>query len=346
MTKNIKILAGVLIFQVGLFALLATRSEKSGVFEQKEPLLSTSMEKVTKISIEDADKKTLNLTKVDGVWQLPDRFQFPVSPDKIKDVLKNFSEIKRSWPVGKTMISAKQFEVSDDKFERRITFFEGDKKLQTLYIGSSPSFRKVHARIDAEELTYSVGFNTFDIPATPLDWLNKKIYELERSKLASVSLPLVSLKNEAGEFKLSDLKSNEDTDTAKTNALVASLLNPMFEDILSPTDNADLKGTPVLTYALTKDDQQAVEFAFFESKQSVAAVSKTDAKPEDKKDEKKDDLVLKVNNLPYLFKIKRSRIEEALKAERRHFIKEKSANAKEMGTSGIGETSQSDSIKK
>ena len=57
------------------------------------------------------------------------------------------------------MIAAKQFSVVDDKFERKISFTNKDNTQTKLYLGSSPGFKKVNARVDNETNTYKIEYN-------------------------------------------------------------------------------------------------------------------------------------------------------------------------------------------
>ncbi|MBP6217027.1 MAG: DUF4340 domain-containing protein [Oligoflexales bacterium] len=333
MQKSIKILGGALLLQLVLFSYLKLRKDSStDTFQATEALLALNIDNVDKVHLEDNSKKSLTLTKVNGEWQLDQPFKFPASPDKVRELLKSLAEIKRSWPAGKTLIAAKQFDVVEEKFERRLSFYQGDKKLQTLYVGSSPSFRKAHVRLDGEELTYAITLNTYDLPILPIDWFNKKVYEVERSQIAKVELPNLTLTNEGGDFKLSDLKPEEETDTAKSNALISNLVNPLFDDVISDHDDASKKGSPVLHYAVHRNGgQEKLEFAYFESTEAKAA----EEKPGSPATDKKEDVVLKVSNMPYLFKMKRSRLEEVLKADRLPLIRHKAENKSSgAGTEG------------
>jgi hypothetical protein len=50
--------------------------------------------------------------------------------------------------------------------------------LGTLYLGTSPSFRKVHARLGGQDGIYSIGLSVFDIPGEDEKWLDRRLLQI------------------------------------------------------------------------------------------------------------------------------------------------------------------------
>ncbi len=343
MKRSINILLGVLAVQFVLFALLTFRDENANNVKQTETLVAVNFDKIDKVQIEDFSKKTVELSKKDGKWSLPGLFNFPVSTDKIRDVLKKISEEKRTWPLGNTMVAAKQFEVTDEKFERKLSFYEGDKLVRTLYLGTSPGFKKVHARVDKEEKTYSLEFNAFDAPVAAKDWADHELYKLDRSKISQVKLKDFSLSQNAGAFVLDGLTAEEQTNKTEAEALISRIVNPLFEEVVA-INNFET-GPKVLEYSVSNADKSERQYSFFEMKadpkvleaeKAAAHMAKTkgkgatkeEASAETPKDPANDFVLLKVSDQPYFFKLHRSKLEDLMKAQRASYVKKKGEEEK------------------
>ena len=50
--------------------------------------------------------------------------------EKITELFKAFSELKESWPAGKTLLAAKQFLTTAEKFEKKFDLYKDGKLLQ------------------------------------------------------------------------------------------------------------------------------------------------------------------------------------------------------------------------
>jgi hypothetical protein len=258
MKKTIQILAGALVVQLALFAALEMRKEPLGTYEHNKALLSIDFDKIDKLMITDAEKKTLTISKKEGSWELPEHLNFPASSTKIDEVLKSFKEFRLAWPVGKTQSAAKQFSVTEDKFERKLVFATGDQVLKTIYLGSSPGFKKVYVRIDGEDLTYSLPYTAHQVSANKSDWLDRKLSELHKDNVVSISVKGVTLKNDNGEFTVEGLPEGKVTNKERVNTLVANTLVPEFDDIVAYQETKD----PLLVYTVETKDKGTIQFTY------------------------------------------------------------------------------------
>ncbi len=326
MTSNIKILAGVLAVQLGLVTFFLMKKEPTAAFEATQNLLSIDFDKLDKIVIapekndKTKDAKALTLVKTDAKWLLPEHFSFPCSETKTSDFLKAMKEMKKSWPLGKTMLAAKKYSVVDDKFERKIDFYTGDKIVASLYLGDSPGFRKVYARVDKEELTFGIKFNTFDVPVNAKQWVNKEYYEIPKPLAKEITAPGLTLIADNGKFLVKDLDANHETDTTNSGNLVSKLLSPHFDEVLGFKEKVD-KGEKVLSYQV-KTEKETVSFDFYRSKGGDSKAKQDDSKKTEKAAE---DLVLEVSKYPYAFKILESKVKDLLTIDKTLYVKEKKA---------------------
>ncbi len=163
------VLVAILLVQVALIFYFITGGNDYHSSESDEPLLDIDMQAIDKITIESSDAKLL-LTKANGQWQLPELDNSPVSEIKFKQVFDKLALIEKGWPNAITAEAKERFKVSPEQFERKLTFYKGEQLLQTLYIGTSPSFRKVHVRLGGDGNIYTVKLSAFEFATDPQEW--------------------------------------------------------------------------------------------------------------------------------------------------------------------------------
>jgi hypothetical protein len=138
-------------------------------------LITFDREAVDRITIDDGDGKSLTLQKSADGWVLPAADGLPADAQKVSETLEKLGASDASWPVATTEAAATRFEVTDEKFQRRIRLANGDSTLIDLYLGTSPGFRKVHARLAGESDIYAITFANYDATTKAQDWLSKSL---------------------------------------------------------------------------------------------------------------------------------------------------------------------------
>lgn len=312
MTKTSKILSVLLAGQVGLFLFLQLKSnEPLAAFNKTDPLLTVAVDTVTKIVIDDGEKKTLTLLKKDAAWQLPEHFNFPVATTKIQEIMDKVKDFKKSWPAGKTMIAAKQFKVTPEQFERKVQLFHDDKVLATLYLGTSPGFRQVYVRMNEDTQTYAVSFNAHDVPTKASEWYDKKFYSVKVEDVESLDLPTLKIAKKDTAFTVEGTPAGKVADQAKIKGLIDHAAMPTFEDVIEKPAKMD----PVLTYTLkSKGEAQPVTYQYF------AEVLTDAAKKENKKPE---NYYLQISKFPaYTFQLRAYAVKEFQDAKVDSFVTE------------------------
>lgn len=325
MEKNTKILAAILGLQLLIALFVYTQPGRQGVFEGEEALITAELETADKLVIVDSDASSLEIIKKVGTdqWSLPANDEFPASGDKVARFIESLRKFKRSWPVGKTQISAKQFEVAASKFERKIVFYRGSDVLTTVYLGSSPSFRKIHVRLDGEDLVYSMQFNAHDAPTTARNWFDKEVYKVAKADAQEIVFDSIRFVKDGEEFKVSDLDAGEKMKPYAMNDLLASALNPEFEDVLGRSD----PGYENQVFAYTvKSANGEVSFRFFsdELDSEPKAAKATEKKEAEVKGS--DHFVLKVSSSPYWYKVRKARLDGLMNIKRSELVGSKGSD--------------------
>ncbi|WP_331346459.1 DUF4340 domain-containing protein [Cellvibrio sp. UBA7661] len=159
-----------LLLIVGIFAY----KKNTQLNVDAQPLLGTAISEVDRIIIRDANSSVV-LQKSASGWQLPELQQLPVDQQKLDDILQKLEGTKLTWPVTTTPVSHERFEVTDNKFQRRIELFIGDTKKADILLGSSPGFKKVHLRKESDDNVYAVELTTFEFATNATEWLQKSL---------------------------------------------------------------------------------------------------------------------------------------------------------------------------
>ncbi|MCZ6619269.1 MAG: DUF4340 domain-containing protein [Gammaproteobacteria bacterium] len=163
------IVAGVqLLIVAGL--LLASTSDSSG---EADLFLSFDSDLIDRVMLDDGDGLELSLEKSDDGWSLDGRV--PVDEEKMAEVLSKLQNLKRPWPVATTSATQDRFEVSDEKHQRHVQLYANDELVADFFLGTSPGYRRVHAREVGADDIFSIDFSNYEIPLSVDGWLDKTL---------------------------------------------------------------------------------------------------------------------------------------------------------------------------
>lgn len=194
MIARIPLLAGILLVQLLILGLLLL---SGGPDESAAELLSFDASEVRTLSIEDAEGNSLSVSSVDGGWRLD---ELPADGAKVTGVIESLAGGSASWPVATSESAQSRFEVAEDVFQRKVTFAGEDGELATLYLGSSPGFRRIHAREADEAAIFSIDFGVHELPTDRSDWLDKQLFRVESVRSVTFPEGAVLASDEAGDW--------------------------------------------------------------------------------------------------------------------------------------------------
>lgn len=278
MKKAIVILSALLILQLGMATALRLKQPSHKTSQTRESLLNFDITAVDTITISDSDGVTLRLRKQDNAWRLPPLNDFPADATVVQRLLGKLATLKQGWPVATTATAAQRFKVAADDFERHIILARGDSTVAELFVGTSPGLRKVHVRRPEQQAIYAVTFNTFDAPVKTDDWIDKHITQVEPDQLQRIELPTLTLIHESGNWRLADLKPDEDLLQDETDNLVGQVTTVIISSVLpkAPTHPEE----PVLEYTLTMKSGDRQTFSFYKTDDDTAYLLKTSRRQE------------------------------------------------------------------
>ncbi len=232
MKKWIVIFSLLLVVQIGLAAMLNLSQEQYAAFEPQEKLLSFEPALVTGVRIETMDK-AVELKKTEGKWRLPRLDNFSADQNKVGKLLEKLAKLEKGWPVATTAGAVRRFKVAAEDFERRITLFKDGNEVALVYFGTSPGFRKVHARGADDNVIVAVPFSLFEADVKPDDWIDRNVLEVPVADLTRVEMPEYTLLFEDGAWRLADLKEGESMREKEADDLVGRLAALQIDGVLA-----------------------------------------------------------------------------------------------------------------
>jgi len=174
--KRITWLAGLLVIQIGLVALLLFA--RSGFREPDTgPLLAFDATAIDGIRIEEGAGQVLELRRRDDGWIVADGV--PADDEKVGNLLEKLAGLKAPWPVATTASARERFEVTDENRQRAVRLLTGDRIAAELLLGTSPGFRRLHVRVPDEDAVYEVDLSHFELSTSADEWIDRTVLGAE-----------------------------------------------------------------------------------------------------------------------------------------------------------------------
>lgn len=208
----------VLLIQCGIIAAVYWPQPGQTGQSSPVPLAPFDAKDIEEIQIGDEYDNETVLKKIGNRWLLPELENLPVNQTKIDTLLQRITRRDSSWPIAHSATARQRFQVADYHYQRRIKLLAKGEQLGTIYLGTSPGFRKVHARNSKHADIYSIDFNVFDAPGVSGQWLEPKLLQI-RAPL-SITADSYSLRLENGNW-LSG--SGQAPDERELQALLSAL---------------------------------------------------------------------------------------------------------------------------
>ncbi|MEZ5570469.1 MAG: DUF4340 domain-containing protein [Halioglobus sp.] len=178
MSRAITVLLLLMLIQCGLVAVVFWPQDQRAGETAPQTLIPFATATVDELRIGDDYDNEAVLVKSGEQWLLPDLENLPADPEKVKAVLEAIQLQPGNWPIARSSAARQRFQVADYYYQRKLTLLADGEKLGTLYLGTSPGFRKVHARNEQEATIYSIPLNTFELPAVSDAWLEPRLLQL------------------------------------------------------------------------------------------------------------------------------------------------------------------------
>lgn len=229
----------VLVIQGFLAAVVYWPQQEEPVAAPTEPLLKIDRAAVADIQLADDQGNEAVLQHVDGRWQLPARQELPADSDLVEVLLRMLTTAQHGYPVATSIAARQRFEVASYRFQRRLTLLDANAaELGTVFLGTAPAFRRIHARSATDDAIYSIAFNSFDAPARDSDWLDRSLLQLPQPQ--TIRAPGFALaQTGSGNWQAADGGTPE---PRELEALLDSLANLQVEGIAGEDQQRSLAG--------------------------------------------------------------------------------------------------------
>lgn len=183
MNARMKLLGGLLAVQLLAVAGLLIADGMGGA-GAGTALLPFEASAVVKLGVASQDE-ALSLQRGEDGWQLESGL--PADAEKIREALEKLAGAPAAWPVATSSATAERFEVTEENFQRRLAFETEDGEASALYLGTSPGYRRVHARLDGQDEVFSIDFANYEAPTEAEQWLDKTLLQAQGA-VSSVQL--------------------------------------------------------------------------------------------------------------------------------------------------------------
>jgi hypothetical protein len=171
----------VLLIQLFLATVVYWPQQPEPASNPGKPLLAVDQAAVGGIQLADAEGNEAFLQYVDGRWQLPARQNLPADGALVERLLQVLTVAEQGYPVATSIAARQRFEVASYRFQRSVTLLgQEGARLGTVFFGTAPVFRRVHARSETEDAIYSIAFNSFDAPAQDAGWLDRRLLQVSQ----------------------------------------------------------------------------------------------------------------------------------------------------------------------
>jgi len=179
MNGRLTLLGGLLLVQVLVIAVIAMLGRES---DDSAAFISLDVAAVSSVRIE-GEQRSVELKRADGRWSFGDGT--PADGKKIDAALEKLSKASGAWPVATTAGAQTRFEVTEEQHQRKLTITSATGPIE-FYLGTSPGYRRVHARHADKEEIYSIDFANHELPLDRDEWLDKTL--LKSTDVTSIAL--------------------------------------------------------------------------------------------------------------------------------------------------------------
>ena len=202
MSGRIGLLGGLLAAQLVIIAGLLLASD-AGSDAGASRLLSFEPANVTQLAISGEDGR-VQLVRDGEDWRLADGALdgLPADDVKVSDLLTDLADLDAPWPVATSDDSAERFEVTESNHQRRVLIEDEDGMVADVLLGTSPGYRRVHARRSGEREVYSIDFSNYEAPTDPDQWLDKTLLAAQGEVSSVVLQDAWQLVRQDGEWQI------------------------------------------------------------------------------------------------------------------------------------------------
>ncbi len=192
-------------------------------------LVRTDTYVVDEVRLEDREHNITVLKRRGEQWSLPGLDGLPADRARIEALLNVLTHTDPGWPVAHSGAAHQRFQVASYLYRLKVTLSAQGNELGSVYLGTSPGYRRVHARSAGDEPIYSVPLNLFELPAHDGAWLEPDLLQV-RAPLRIVA-DGYSVDRSSGQWLLGN---GRPPDPRELDALLQALKTLRLEGVAEP----------------------------------------------------------------------------------------------------------------
>ncbi|MCY3794726.1 MAG: DUF4340 domain-containing protein [Gammaproteobacteria bacterium] len=254
MSGRIGLLGGLLAAQVVIIAGLLLASGV-GSDASAPHLLSFDPANVTKLSV-SGEGETVGMARDGDVWRLQGGAPngLPADGGKIKEVLDKLVGLDAPWPVATSDDSAERFEVTEGNHQRRLVIEDADGPVADLLLGTSPGYRRVHARLSGASEVYSIDFSNFEAPTDADQWLDKALLAAKGEVSSVVLEEAWRLARHDGDWLIDGAPADAEAADDLVRRFTGLRVLGTSDEEADAAGDADAAGEPAGVFVVTDED--------------------------------------------------------------------------------------------
>jgi Domain of unknown function (DUF4340) len=272
MVDVVRVLCLLLAVQISLAVILKLAETSYQLVEPSAPLLTCDFDKITKLVIEQNSnttkaKSSMVLEKDKQVWKVPGYYSFPASVDKVNNIIDSLKGLKKGFPVSTNSSAAEHFNVGTNNFERSLSFYNGAEKINTLYLGSTPRFRTINARLANSNDIYAVPFSEYDLTTNPQDWIDRDITKLTPSEITCVDMGTFKVEKVSDKWNLVSSGKSKSLSDGVVQSFLGPIAHLSISSVIDPNKKIDLSSeNQRLNYKVALKNGNIITYTFFKAK--------------------------------------------------------------------------------
>jgi hypothetical protein len=229
MTKLQKILAGLLILQIGL-TVIVFLSNRPAIASNNPLIKDFTPDEITSVTIYGNTGEKITMVKSLGNWVLPEADNYPVKSQNITDLLEKVATIHDNRLVTNTKASHARLQVDEKEYQQKLEF-SSPKVTTTLFIGSSPAANNVHIRLGKSDAVYLTNaLSSIQLSPTYTNWIDTSLVQISSASVKSVTFTSSKdsfhfIKDNENNWKCEELVSDETLDPSKWSSILSGFTN-------------------------------------------------------------------------------------------------------------------------
>lgn len=254
MSGKIGLLGGLLAAQLVIIAGLLLASG-AGSDASAPHLLSFDPANVTKLEV-SGEEDAVQLVRDGEDWRLADGVLdgLPADGGKVSELLSDLSDLDAPWPVATSDDSAERFEVTEGNHQRRLVIEDADGPVADVLLGTSPGYRRVHARVSGESEVYSIDFSNYEAPTDADQWLDKALLAAKGEVSSVVLEDAWQLARQDAEWRIDGAPADAEAASDLVRRFTGLRVLGTSEEQEDAAGDADAAGEPAGVFVVTDED--------------------------------------------------------------------------------------------